>query len=69
MFGAYSHKGAGDFVFVKASGEPWEPSDQKGRMEDACIKAGINPPFTFHGHRPALPGGAGLSVFSRIHAG
>lgn len=36
------------YVFVKASGEQWKPSDQARRMDIACRKAGIEPSATFH---------------------
>ncbi|HZL41339.1 MAG TPA: tyrosine-type recombinase/integrase [Pseudolabrys sp.] len=41
-------KSANDYVFVKASGERWKPSDQARRMEDACAGAKIEPAITFH---------------------
>jgi integrase len=41
-------KSAHDYVFVKASGERWKPSDQARRMADACAVAKIEPPVTFH---------------------
>lgn len=41
-------RSAGQYVFVKASGEPWKPSDQARRMAYACAKAGIEPTATFH---------------------
>lgn len=41
-------KSANDYVFVKASGERWKPSDQARRMADACAGAEIEPPITFH---------------------
>lgn len=41
-------KSADDYVFVKASGERWKPSDQARRMADACASAKIEPPVTFH---------------------
>jgi integrase len=37
-----------DYVFIKASGEKWKPSDQSRRMTDACAAAKIEPPVTFH---------------------
>ena len=41
-------KPANDYVFVKASGEQWKKSDQSRRMIEACAKAKIAPPATFH---------------------
>lgn len=41
-------KSANDYVFVKASGERWKPSDQARRMTDACAGGKIEPPVTFH---------------------
>jgi integrase len=41
-------KSANDYVFVKASGERWKPSDQARRMAKACAGAEIEPPVTFH---------------------
>jgi integrase len=41
-------KSAHDYLFVKASGERWKPSDQSRRMTDACAAAKIEPPVTFH---------------------
>lgn len=43
-----SKKSASDYVFVKASGEPWKASDQARRMADACARAQIEPAATFH---------------------
>jgi integrase len=40
-----------DFVFTKASGAPWKPSDQQRRMENGCEAAAIDPPIGFHGLR------------------
>jgi integrase len=40
-----------DLVFVKASDEPWRPSDQQRRMRDGCLAAGIDPAIGFHGLR------------------
>lgn len=39
---------ADGYVFVKASGQQWKPSDQARRMQEACTKAKIEPPATFH---------------------
>jgi len=41
-------KSANDYIFVKASGERWKPSDQARRMTDACAGAKIEPAITFH---------------------
>jgi integrase len=41
-------KSANDYVFVKASGERWKPSDQARRMKEACAGAKIDPAVTFH---------------------
>jgi integrase len=40
-----------DFIFTKASGAPWKPSDQHDRMQEGCKAAGIDPPIGFHGLR------------------
>ena len=37
-----------DFVFTKADGSQWKPSDQQRRMEKGCSVAGIEPAVTFH---------------------
>ncbi len=37
-----------EFVFLKADGSQWKPSDQQRRMEQGCRTAGINPAVTFH---------------------
>lgn len=37
-----------DYVFVKNSGKRWRPSDQARRIADACARAAIRPPITFH---------------------
>ncbi len=37
-----------DYLFVKASGEPWRPSDQQRRMDRGCAAANIDPAVTFH---------------------
>jgi integrase len=44
-------KARGDFVFTKASGAPWKPSDQQRRMQEGCAAAAIDPPIGFHGLR------------------
>jgi integrase len=35
-------------MFLKANGKPWFRSEQKNRMDAACIAARINPRATFH---------------------
>ncbi|MGO9769288.1 MAG: tyrosine-type recombinase/integrase [Roseiarcus sp.] len=40
-----------DFVFTKASGAPWRPSDQERRIQEGCKAAAIDPPIGFHGLR------------------
>ncbi len=41
-------KSGSDYVFVKDSGKGWRPSDQARRIGDACSRAAIRPPITFH---------------------
>ena len=40
-----------DFVFTKALGAPWRPSDRARRMKSGCEAAAIDPPIGFHGLR------------------
>lgn len=45
------NKKARDWLFVKANGDPWKPSDQARRMKQACESADIIPRMGFHGLR------------------
>jgi integrase len=45
-----------DFVFTKAPGAPWSPSDQQRRMQDGGEAAGIDRPIGFHGLRDTFAG-------------
>jgi integrase len=38
-------------MLVRADGEPWRAANQARLMEAACLRAGIDPPLTFHGLR------------------
>jgi integrase len=38
-------------MFQRSNGEPWKPSQQARWMSEACARAKIDPPITFHGLR------------------
>jgi integrase len=44
-------RGGDDLIFTKASGEAWGTSHQTERIDDACKRATIKPPISFHGLR------------------
>ncbi len=39
---------AGEPMFVGASGKPWAKNHQQRPMREACKRAGIDPPISFH---------------------
>ena len=46
--GLMKEKARNDFLFTKADGSQWKPSDQQRRMARGCALAGIDPAVTFH---------------------
>jgi integrase len=44
-------RASGEYMFLKANGEPWKKDHQKDPMREACKAAGIDPPMGFHGLR------------------
>jgi integrase len=60
----------GEVMLTKASGEPWQRSDQKKRIDAVCAAARIKPRITFHGLRHtwaslSIMAGAPLLVVAR----
>lgn len=52
---------ATDWLFLRADGEPWGASHQLRLMREACERAKIDPPISFHGLRHSW---ASLSVMA-----
>ena len=46
--GLMKGKARSDYVFMKADGSQWKPSDQQRRMAAGCALAKIDPAVTFH---------------------
>jgi len=63
-------RGHHDLVLQKDNGEPWRNDHQTRPMRDACVRAKIEPPISFHGLRHtwaslAVMGGVPLMVVAR----
>jgi integrase len=59
-----------DTILCRTNGEPWRNDHQTRPMRDACVRAKIEPPISFHGLRHtwaslAVMGGVPLMVVAR----
>jgi integrase len=54
-------RAGGEIMLLKANGEPWDKAHQQQPMAEACARAKIKPPISFHGLRHSW---ASLSVMS-----
>jgi integrase len=68
--GLCAGRAGSEVMLRRPSGEPWSPSNQTVRLNEACRRAGISPPINFHALRHtyaslAVMGGAPLHVVGK----